>query len=199
MLVLANAGVPMIALYWPPTWLALAPVIAVEAWYACRVLGLPRRGAVGSVALANVVSTFVGIPLAWLLWAVLGGRYFGTAAGLNNPAEGLYAVTVQAAWLIPYEAALWWMVPAAAVVLTAVFFLVSVAAEWLIMRLLWRKSKAGDLRRWAWQAHLISYTLILSFVLLFLVIPREWLDNAAQMPVDFLIEIVFQIVRLMPK
>src|SRR5690349_8117178 len=100
---LANMGVPMIAIYWPPAWLAFVPVVAIEAWWARRVLGNSWRKAITSTFVANAVSTLVGIPIVWCIWAAFQLRFFGTALGLDSPAEQVYAVTVQASWLIPYE------------------------------------------------------------------------------------------------
>ena len=41
----------------------------------------------------------------------------GSAMGMDSPVKLLAAVTVQAAWLIPYESHLHWMIPAAATTL----------------------------------------------------------------------------------
>src|SRR5437870_1038067 len=63
----------------------------------------------GSLA-ANVCSTFLGVPVAWLALVVadlsVGG---GGAWGLDTPLQRLAAVTVQAPWLIPYEGEFYWM------------------------------------------------------------------------------------------
>ena len=56
-----------------------------------------------------------GVPLAWLVMLVLGLiTTGGSALGLNSPVKKLVAVTLQAAWLIPYEENLFWMIPCAA-------------------------------------------------------------------------------------
>ena len=189
---LANIGVPMIGIYWPPAWLALIPVIAIEAWWARRQLGNAWGKAVWSTGIANAVSTLIGIPLIWFLWVAVGYRFFGTAIGLNNPAEGLYAVTVQAAWLMPYETNLWWMVPSAAFAMTAVFCLASIFIEWLIMKLFQPKADRIALRQWAWKGNLCSYTVVFAFVIVFLYVPRTSLDQAAEEPITFLIDLVFR-------
>jgi hypothetical protein len=187
MQLLADAGVPMIAVYWPPAWLALIPVITIEAYWARRVLAVTWANAFGSTALANLVSTLVGIPLAWFVWAVLELRFAGAAMGLNNPAESIYAMTVQAAWLIPYEDQLWWLIPIAAIVLTVVFFFASVGIEWAIMRSIFHRAKGSAVRRWAWTGNLLSYAVILLAVLIFLYVPRASLDRVSKVPVNFVI------------
>ena len=37
---LANMGFPMVAVFLPPLWLALLPVIAVESWVLARMLDI---------------------------------------------------------------------------------------------------------------------------------------------------------------
>jgi hypothetical protein len=37
----ADVGLPMLALVWPAAWLLLLVIIAVEGWFARRMLELP--------------------------------------------------------------------------------------------------------------------------------------------------------------
>ena len=64
--ILANIGVPMIVIYWPLMVSALVPVILVEAMLIRRWVSLSTRDAFIGIAKANVFSTLVGVPLAWL-------------------------------------------------------------------------------------------------------------------------------------
>ena len=178
----------MLGVYWPPAWLALIPVVAIEVWWARRVFGKDCKHAISSTLVANLVSTIIGIPLAWFLWSTLELRFFGGAIGLSNPATCIYAVTVQAAWLIPYAQHLWWMIPVAAFVLTAVFFFASVPVEWLIMKCFQTQSDRASLWRWAWKGNLLSYAVIFAFVLAFLYVPRSSLDSVAARPVQAVME-----------
>jgi hypothetical protein len=179
-------GVPMIGLYWPPAWLAFVPVVLIETWWARRVFNNDWKKAIASTFVANLVSTIIGIPLAWFVWSTLELRFFGTALGIDNSAKGLYAVTVQAAWLIPYEQHLWWMVPVAAFVLTVVFFAGSVVVEQAVMARFQSTSDPTSARRWAWKGNLLSYSVIFVMVLAFLYVPRTFLDRAADRPVNVL-------------
>jgi len=187
----------MIGAYWPPAWLAFIPVVAIEAWWARRILGNGWGKAIASTFVANTVSTLIGIPLIWFIWATIQLRFFGTAIGLDNPFQGVYAVTVQAAWLIPYNRDLWWMLPAAAVSMTAVFCIASIAIEWLIMKLLQRDADRSSLRQWAWKANLSSYLLILAFVIVFLVLPRTSFERITNAPVKFVVDLVWQVATLL--
>src|SRR5690606_20307608 len=97
---------------------ALLPVAAIEAVVYLRRLSIPGRQAWWGALRANLWSTFAGVPLAWLAQTVaqfaLGGA---TGWGLETPLDRIAAVTVQSAWLVPYESDLSWMVPAAALFL----------------------------------------------------------------------------------
>jgi len=191
-LLFADIGVPMIAFYWPPAWLAIAPIIWVEAWYARRALGVGWKSALSSVGAANLISTIIGIPLAWAIWALLELKYADAALGLSSVGQRLYAVTVQAPWLIPYENHLWWMMPLAALTLTVAFYIMSVGVEWLLMRLIYRKAERGALRNWAWKANLLSYAGLYVLILICMCVPIPILNQILRRPLDFLIYRVFQ-------
>src|SRR5436309_6422997 len=68
---LADVGVPMIFVQWPLMICALLPVIAIEALVVRKRLSLSYGRAFAGAAKANVVSTLVGVPLAWGLMLLL--------------------------------------------------------------------------------------------------------------------------------
>jgi hypothetical protein len=61
---LADAGIPMIALTLPLMLMLLIPVIVIEGLLCKKWLGLTNWEAMKSNAVSNLVSTLVGIPLA---------------------------------------------------------------------------------------------------------------------------------------
>jgi hypothetical protein len=61
----ADAGVPMLALVWPASWMLFIPIVAIEAWIARKVVGLTVKRCILASTAANAVSTLVGIPLVW--------------------------------------------------------------------------------------------------------------------------------------
>lgn len=157
---IANIGVPMVAVFLPPLWLSLVPVIAIEAWVVTRLLDLSAKKSVTGVALGNVLSTLVGIPLMWLVLATVQGVFAGGARGLATAGQKIYAVTVQAPWLIPYEEDLGWMIPLALVVLALPAYLLSVLIEW---RALLPFVEASNRHR---ALHAVSLANAASYVLL---------------------------------
>jgi hypothetical protein len=129
----ANVGVPMVAVFLPPLWLSLIPIIAVEAWVVKRKLELPVSRSLSAVALGNVLSSIVGIPLMWGVLATIEAVFADEARGLDTIGRRVYAVTVQAPWLLPYESDLRWMIPSALLVLAVPAYLLSVLIEWRVL------------------------------------------------------------------
>jgi hypothetical protein len=156
----ADAGVPMLALVWPASWILFIPVVAIEAWLAHRIAGLSVKRSVLATAVANGVSTLVGIPIVWgaLACIELVVSNGGEALGVDSYWHRVYAVTVQAPWLIPYESELHWMIPLAAIVLLIPFFFASVFVERLVFRQFC--SSPGPARRWSWVANGATYCLM---------------------------------------
>ncbi len=94
----ANAGVPLISFYLPPAWLTLVPIIFIEAFVGFKKYSLPFKTALISVSTANFVSTIIGIPLTWLVWASVEGIFFGGVVGGHPISWAILSVTAQAAW-----------------------------------------------------------------------------------------------------
>lgn len=156
----ADAGVPMLVFVWPASWGLLVPIVLGEACLARRVLGLRFGRAVSVAGAANLVSTFVGIPLTWGLALAF---ELGVAALFNGESFSIYESgvvqgVVAAAWLGPE--AKFWLVLFAAMVLCVPFFLVSVWTERLVAKRMEPGLDAGTLKRWAWLANAASYGLI---------------------------------------
>lgn len=155
----ADAGLPMIAIYLPAAWLALVPIILIESFIGRKKFALPNRRATIAAGVANVVSTIVGIPLAWIAWATIEGAYFGgvIGTGIWRP---VLSVTAQAAWLLPYEKDLYWMIPVASLVLTFVFYALSVVIEYAVVKPFFPEQPKKHLFAWMVRANLWSYAFI---------------------------------------
>jgi len=167
--ILANAGVPMIFLTLPPMVVLILPVILIEFWVARKTVAPVAQSKrwIG-ILTANLVSTFIGWPLAWgtllFLEIVTGG---GRAHGLDSPIGAILAVTYQAPWLIPYEEHLYWMIPAAMAFLLIPFFLISVYSERWILRRMWKDTSREEMIRFSWVGHGYSYAFLLLVVLIY--------------------------------
>jgi hypothetical protein len=159
---LADVGVPMI---FPQVILmafALVPVVVIETVIIQRMITVSFWKGLKDIGLANLCTTIIGVPLAWFIMFILElvSPYGGTAMGLNTPTKELAAVTLQAAWLVPYEEDLHWMIPAAASVLLIPSFFISVFIErWILIRR-WKEQEHKSISSAVFRANLLSYLLL---------------------------------------
>lgn len=171
--VLANIGLPMVMVFLPPAWLALIPIIIIES--ACGIwrFKLPARRAFAAQAIANCVSTLIGIPVAWLVlvlieWVVLEGAVRVTP----EPVLAVLSPIVGAAWLGPGAEEKLWMMALAVATLTVAFYLMSVATEGFIVARFFRDTPRKVIRLWTFQANAISYALLVALILAAWSLPR---------------------------
>jgi len=157
----ADIGLPMVAIYLPPAWVALFPIIAIEAGFGVWRFKVPAKRALIAQAAANCVSTLIGLPIAWMILALIEVIFFGSAAGLDSPLRRAYAVTVQSPWLIPYESEFWWMIPVSVGVLTIPFYVTSVVSEYVVVGRFVPDLARTVIWSWVWKANLLSYAFLL--------------------------------------
>lgn len=155
---LANAGIPMLFWQLPVALIALLPIVLVESLVSWPILRQPPLRVGLRVLQANALSTFVGIPIAWIGMVVINiATTGGGAHGFDTPWAAFRSIVLQASWLVPYEHQLVWLIPAATLVLLVPYFLVSVLAErWLLLRQL-PDVDPGRVTRAAWLANVVSY------------------------------------------
>jgi hypothetical protein len=162
-MLVADAGIPMIAAVWPVGCLMFLPVVLIESFVAIKSLGLGFRRSIVVTAAANAVSTLAGIPLTWIALVVVqivtGG---GTFRPINAPFQRFLAVFSSAAWLPPYEYDLCWMIPLAAILLCIPFYFVSVLIENAVVCRMVANPRV-EVRRFSWIANFASYALIVAF------------------------------------
>lgn len=157
----ANAGVPMIFLAMPALGLSIIPIIIIEAIFLSKKLELAIPSAFKTTTISNLVSTIVGIPLTWLLLVLIqmlaGG---GSAFGLDTTLGKVLTVTLQAAWLIPYESDLHWMIPVAGLVLLVPFFFASWWSEYFVSKKMLKEHSAQRVKIAVRNANIITYSLL---------------------------------------
>ena len=135
---LADAGITMIAMTLPPMLMLLIPVIVVEGLLCKKWLGLTNWDAMKSNAVSNLVSTIVGVPLAWGIMLVLQFAAIASVDRLNflnsnSPLATAIAFLLHSAWIGPAEGNREWWIPAAILVLLVPFFLASYGIEYTVM------------------------------------------------------------------
>lgn len=143
-------GLPMIIPSMFMMVLALLPIIFFESYIIGARLRLEPLKILKWVALANLASAFLGIPVTWFILAVLqlvtgSGNFFNIDTFWGK----LIAVTWQAPWALPYGPGYDWIISAAMISLLIPFCLASWFMEYLVVRrklstLLYRKSPVSD-------------------------------------------------------
>ncbi len=157
----ANAGVPMIFLAMPALGLSIIPIIIIEAIFLSKKLELAVPSAFKTATISNLVSTIVGIPLTWLLLVLIQMLTGGDGAfGLDTTLGKVLSVTLQAAWLIPYEYDLHWMIPMAGLVLLVPFFFASWWSEYFVSKKMLKEHSAQRVKIAVRNANIITYALL---------------------------------------
>ena len=147
----------------PAMLFALIPVIAIEAFAAFKIFRLTPRRALSGTAVANIVSTVVGVPLAWFALFALNlatdGGY--RLIGFDTPWKRVLVTIVSMSWLAPYDDQLYWMVPLATTAFLIPTFFISVIAERLVLRRMWPDMDKHSVNRAAWMLNVFSYSFLL--------------------------------------
>jgi len=165
---LADAGIPMIFVQWPLMIGALIPVIVVEALLIRRWVQLSYRDAFIGTTKANLLSTLVGFPLAWLaMFAVEMVVLYPVCIAavkwgwnLDSPFFRIIGFLVGIAWLGPADPHDYWLIPLAAALLLVPSFYVSVWLERFICRRAWPSSDAAAVRLGVYRVNLASYAML---------------------------------------
>lgn len=171
----------MIFIEWPAVIVALAPVILIEAAVYRRQFGTTYRKALYPASVANLVSTFIGYPLAWIL-RLVGEFAFSllfllvmklVAAPSNVSMDSTWARLVGAAlysaWLPPEVEGAHWMLPVASLVGLVPAFFISVYSEAWVLRRLMKGEDRLAIQAVSYRANLASYSLLAAFAVVTLV------------------------------
>jgi len=149
--------VPLLGAVWPGSWAGLLLIIPVEAVIGVCFIGFGRKQAVKISTYANLISTLLGIPLAYigLIMVAVLTEHWGE--GSNSGLDRLYDVTLGSAGGFEYPD---WTAPCARMFLCIPFFFVSVWSEYLLARKMLPKDDRPRALRWSWRANITSYSLI---------------------------------------
>ena len=160
-------GVPMIVVTMPQMVIAFIPIVLIEAFLSKSYIKLPLNELFRVMFKANIFSTFIGIPVTWLVLVIIqiisGG---GSAYGLSTPLEKLAAVTWQAPWLIPYEGEAHWMIPTAMLVMLIPFYFASWFIEYKIAKRILNSVESKLLNRTIRNVNFVSYSGVATYVLI---------------------------------
>lgn len=169
----ADVGLPMIVFMYPFMCIALIPIILIEVWVLRKSLNVSFKNAFWSTSIANLVSTLIGIPFAWLLLVAL-EMWTGGGGVPNHGNNSIYTrflmVTWEAPWLLPIDDKSCWMVPTASLVLLIPFFYASWFIEFWVIKFFYKEIKPLDLNRLEFKMNLYSYGFLAVLNIIWLVV-----------------------------
>ena len=130
----------MVFITLPGMIVLLLPIIAAEAVLVIHRTSIKKGTVLWTTALANTISTIVGIPLTWgaLFLCEIGlfealNRTRLASSSWNSPLSRIVGTILSAPWLAPVEGSGSWAIPLAALVLLIPFFFASVWVEQKVM------------------------------------------------------------------
>ena len=177
---LANAGIPMLMLLWPFSILTLIPVILIETYVIEKHLKLGIRATIKHTTKANLISTFFGVPLVWVLSfiaeliimfsiiSIFDLKSYPSPAmyNLSEPAQSILITVLTFPWLGGANGNIWIIQLALTLLLTLCFFAsYLIERSYFIIKL--PKIKKKKISTSIKIAHIYSYLflLIVSFML----------------------------------
>lgn len=168
---LADMGVPLLFVQWPLMLFALVPVIVLEGLLVRRWVSLNYRDAFVGTSVANVVTTVLGVPLAWATMLAMEIGIMGPLSAvadkwhwrLEGPVFEVIGFVLSVAWLPPfqdYASYFDWVVPLCVAILLVPSFFISVWLERLVCLRMWAKCDKAAVRRGVYRANLASYLML---------------------------------------
>ncbi len=168
---IADIGIPMIG---GPMSIMIAmfiPVVFLEAFIIRHPLALSFKKSFLGVVAANLISTFIGIPLAWLFMfaiEIVVGMPISYAAyhyHWESPVLDALEFLLSIAWL-PGEGYKFWMLQLALGLLLIPCYFASAWIESIICLWIWKYPDPDLLRKSVFRANLGSYLML--FIMVFI-------------------------------
>ena len=175
---LANIVIPSFFPYTAGSLVGLVIIAALEAIVLSRVIGFGYWKSYGTALYANLFTTFVGIPFAWILWllGLMPIAWGVSQLGLDiHPLVG--AVTAKTVFLAGTATFTEWDEVAAALALILLLIPFFIGSVWMELRIIskrWPGQDRQKLRKAVIVANACSYAifLMLGAYLLFAAIVR---------------------------
>ncbi|MDD5343479.1 MAG: hypothetical protein PHW12_03550 [Smithella sp.] len=162
----ADAGLPMLVFLWPLSLLAIVPVILVESLVVHRKLNVGWKKVIITVTRANLFSTIIGIPVAWLLsvflevsFAFLAIKIGGSKSYPPDIVGDVGSVIMAAPWLGSSGHGQWDIPVAIMVLFVPCFFASYLIERWIICEK-YTEINREQLSKSVWNANLLSYALL---------------------------------------
>ena len=173
-MLLFDMGLPMIIPSAVLMAVALVPIVVVEAYVVATKLQVSVKNVFAALTIANLVSTFLGIPVTWFLLALLQIAcviVLGTIAR-PIPSSDFFSLTLGAPWVYPGHSNEKLIILGAMLFLLIPYGLASWGIEYFVVKTMLAKKhdvsySLQELKFSVGKANLISYCLLAIFVILF--------------------------------
>ena len=177
--VYANVVLPSLMYQWPPMIILLIPIATIEFMLLLRWLSAEWERVLIASLCANLVSTFVGVPLAWgFAWLLGIVLYFvGKLLGISQVSEpwlGILKIVSATSWL--GNGIRNWMIPISMILWLVPCFFITVFIEREVCAHFLKSVNKDVVRKSVWKANLCSYLLLFAlciFALLLAVFQRD--------------------------
>jgi hypothetical protein len=180
----ANAGLPMLCVGMPFLAAFLPAIVLIEALLYWRALRVSWSQAWRGSFEANMWSTFLGLPLAWIVWVFAGHTSVDLVQSsglvtlddfLGSYTVGFLFLVATSGWLYPSPAIGEVLLLGAGMVLLLPAYLVSYLYEARYLQREWPELDARQVYRQVWLAHVVTYGLLYAVAgWWFIAITRGW-------------------------
>lgn len=150
---------PIIFFSYPIFLLAAVPIIIIESALYARLLQTAYREVLRPVAVSNLVSIVIGIPIAWLLQLAI--QYI--ALGIPPKTGHTAVILILGSAVIPGSGIGEWIVTAAAIVQLLPAYFISVFMEYNIVAGYFRMFERTEIQHAVWEVNFTSYSIMLVF------------------------------------
>lgn len=180
----ANAGIPMLAILWPLSMLSFIPIVIVESYMLNKITELGFRATFNLVAKSNLLSTIIGIPIAWFACFAIEMAlmlFFVKIAGtesyppdfikaLPQSLHDVLAVLLTFPWMGPWREGGHWIIPFATMLMLVPCFYASFWSERWYLNCKLPNLNKNVISSGVWQANIVSYILLFSACTIWLLI-----------------------------
>ena len=179
----ANAGLPILAILWPLSLPAFFPVVFLESYVLNKNLALGYKKSFVVSIKANIGSTILGLPLAWVacfMMEMLLMFFFVEIAGsesyppssfkaLPESIHNILDVILTFPWLGPGPEGGHWVIPFATSIMLIPCFFVSYWMELYYINYKLPDFHKENVKPAVWRANLYSYGLLFIACVIWLV------------------------------
>lgn len=166
----ADSGLPMLVVVWPLSWLLLLPVIALEAVIARRILKNSWRQSLKLSGDANIISSFIGIPIVWFVLTLAFIMMDGVAKTLPEYIASFITMISYTVWLPPSDEFTDSVITVIVAALYIPFYFASVWIEALVGWKLFPNTDKPLIKRWSVVANFWSYAITILALLIWSVL-----------------------------